>query len=145
MLIDIKSLIAHAQSLKTPFEKIEVALSYIKTTATDAEKVSMVELYPMWAEASEYAIDDELQYRGILYKVLQAHTSQADWTPSVAPALFKVIQAAGVIPNWIQPTGAHDAYALGAKVLFNSKVYESLIAANTYSPITYPAGWKLIG
>lgn len=46
-------------------------------------------------------------------------------------------------PAWVQPTGAHDAYGIGAKVTFNTKRYSSLIAANVWSPTGYPAGWKL--
>lgn len=48
------------------------------------------------------------------------------------------------IPNFVQPTGAHDAYKKGNTVKFEGKVYESLIDANTYSPSAYPAGWKEI-
>ena len=48
------------------------------------------------------------------------------------------------IPDFVQPTGAHDAYKKGDKVKFEGKVYESLIDANTYSPSAYPAGWKEI-
>ena len=48
------------------------------------------------------------------------------------------------IPEFVQPTGAHDAYKKGDKVKFEGKVYESLIDANTYSPSAYPAGWKEI-
>ena len=48
------------------------------------------------------------------------------------------------IEDFVQPTGAHDAYAKGAKVRFNGKVYESVIDNNTYSPSAYPAGWKEI-
>ena len=48
------------------------------------------------------------------------------------------------IPDFVQPTGAHDAYNKGDKVKFEGKVYESLIDANTYSPSAYPAGWKEI-
>lgn len=48
------------------------------------------------------------------------------------------------IPDFVQPTGAHDAYAKGDKVKYNGKVYESLMDANTYSPDAYPAGWKEI-
>ena len=48
------------------------------------------------------------------------------------------------IKDFVQPTGAHDAYAKGDKVRFNGKVYESLIDNNTYSPSAYPAGWKEI-
>lgn len=45
-------------------------------------------------------------------------------------------------PEFVQPTGAHDAYKKGDRVTYNGKVYESLIDANVYSPDTYPAGWQ---
>lgn len=48
------------------------------------------------------------------------------------------------IKDFVQPTGAHDTYAKGAKVRFNGKVYESVIDNNAYSPSAYPAGWKEI-
>lgn len=48
------------------------------------------------------------------------------------------------VPDFVQPTGAHDAYAKGDKVKYNGKVYESLIDNNVYSPDAYPAGWKEI-
>ena len=48
------------------------------------------------------------------------------------------------IKDFVQPTGAHDAYAKGDKVRFNGKVYESLIDNNAYSPSAYPSGWKEI-
>lgn len=48
------------------------------------------------------------------------------------------------IKDFVQPTGAHDAYAKGDKVRYDGKVYESLIDGNTYSPADYPAGWKEI-
>lgn len=140
----ISEIIAYVIDVKTPEEKINMALDFIKTKATDGEKISLIGIYPIWTEAKAYAVGDELQYFGTLYKVIQAHTSQADWQPDKVPALFKVIQPEGVIPQWVQPTGAHDAYAVGAKVLFNGKTYESLISANAYSPEAYLAGWKLI-
>lgn len=46
------------------------------------------------------------------------------------------------IPDFVQPTGAHDAYKKGDKVGFEGKIYESLIDANTYSPSAYPLGWR---
>ena len=48
------------------------------------------------------------------------------------------------IKDFVQPTGAHDAYAKGDKVRYDGKVYESLIDGNTYSPADYPAGWQEI-
>lgn len=47
-------------------------------------------------------------------------------------------------PEFVQPTGAHDAYQIGDRVLYNGKVYESTIANNVYSPDAYPQGWKLL-
>ncbi|MCQ2386196.1 MAG: hypothetical protein MJ078_05940 [Clostridia bacterium] len=43
---------------------------------------------------------------------------------------------------FIQPTGAHDAYPLGAKVKFNNRHYISLLDANVWSPEEYPQGWE---
>lgn len=49
------------------------------------------------------------------------------------------------VEDFVQPTGAHDVYAKGAKVRFQGKVYESTIPNNAYSPAAYPQGWKEIG
>lgn len=46
------------------------------------------------------------------------------------------------IPEFVQPTGAENAYNIGDKVRFEGKIYESLINGNTYSPTAYPLGWK---
>ena len=43
---------------------------------------------------------------------------------------------------FIQPTGAHNAYPLGAKVKFNNRHYISIIDANVWSPEEYPQGWE---
>ena len=45
------------------------------------------------------------------------------------------------VPEFKQPTGAHDAYAKGDKVLFKGATYESAIDNNVYSPEDYPQGW----
>ena len=45
-------------------------------------------------------------------------------------------------PEFVQPTGAHDAYAKGAKVTYNGKRYVSLIDANVWTPEVYPTGWS---
>lgn len=47
-----------------------------------------------------------------------------------------------MIPDFVQPTGAHDAYKIGDQVMFEGKVWESLIDANVWSPTAYPQGWK---
>lgn len=49
------------------------------------------------------------------------------------------------VAEWVQPIGAHDAYAKGDRVTFNGKVWESVIDGNVWSPSVYPAGWTEVG
>lgn len=58
---------------------------------TDADALEAVELFPVWNAGTEYAADERIQYGGALYRVVQAHTSQAGWEPDLTPALFTVI------------------------------------------------------
>ena len=113
---------------------IDVATSYL----SDAEAETVTMLYPEWEEIVSYHVGDRRQYGGLLYKCVQAHVSQADWTPDKVPALW-VRTSTDPFPEWIQPTGAHDAYALGAHVSHNGKHWESDIDANVYEPGVY--GW----
>lgn len=114
----------------------------IKTVAlSDEEITQLVGVYPAFAAGTAYKIGDIVQYSGALYKIVQAHTSQADWTPKLTPALFAPVIPIGTIAEYVQPTGAQDAYKTGDKVAFNGKTYESLIDANVWSPADYPSGW----
>lgn len=108
---------------------------------TDTEGISAPQMFPAWRVGESYAIGDRRQRHGILYTCVQAHTSQADWEPADTPALWKVTTPEGTIPEWVQPTGAHDAYAKGDKVRHNGIVWESTIDANTYEPGVY--GWEV--
>ena len=115
---------------------------------TDEQAMEVVAVYDPWAVGKTYAVGDFLTYgeNGVgdpqLYKVAQAHTSQADWKPDTTPALYVAIglDESG-FPVWSQPTGAHDAYNTGDVVNYNGKLYKSLIDGNVYSPEAYPAGW----
>lgn len=109
---------------------------------TAAEIAAIVEVYPAWAAGVNYVIGDLCAYNGRLYKVIQAHRSQADWTPLQVPALFVDTAPANVIPAWVQPTGAHDAYALGAQVTHNGQVWESTVNANVWMPGVF--GWVVV-
>lgn len=116
--------------------KIEAAAS----TMTDEAALTAVELFPAWETDKAYAVSDRVQYNGILYKCIQAHTSQSDWMPSATPALWKVVSV-DEYPEWVQPTGAHDAYNKGDKVSYNGKHYVCTADANVYAPDVY--GWEL--
>lgn len=116
--------------------KIETAAS----TMPDETALTAVELFPAWAVGKAYVVGDRTQYNGTLYKCIQAHTSQSDWTPDAAPALWKTVSV-DEYPEWVQPTGAHDAYNIGDKVTYNGQHYVCTSDANVYAPDVY--GWRL--
>lgn len=45
-------------------------------------------------------------------------------------------------PEYVQPTGAHDAYHVGDKITYNGKKYECVYDGCVWTPDTYPQGWK---
>ena len=63
----------------------------IVSTFTDENALKVMDLYPMWAVGITVAVGDRYQYDGKLYKCIQAHTTQADWTPDKTPALWTLI------------------------------------------------------
>lgn len=115
--------------------KIEAAAS----TMADETALTAVELFPAWAVGKAYVVSDRVRYNGALYKCVQAHTSQVDWTPDVTPALWVAVSV-DTWPEWVQSTGAHDAYNRGDKVSYNGKHYICTADANVYAPGVY--GWE---
>lgn len=129
-----------ARHLRPLIERAAISLS-------DEDALEAVELFPAWAADTAYNADERIRYGDKLYRVVQTHTSQADWTPDVSPALWTEVALPGEIPVWRQPTGAQDAYQTGDKVHYpdaDSPVYESLIDNNVFSPDDYPAGWAVV-
>lgn len=111
-------------------------------TLSTEDMLDLVDDFKAYHIGSFYLVGDIFSLDNQLYKVLQSHTSQEDWKPSSTPALYKPIAPPNVTPEWVQPTGAHDAYNIGDKVIFEGVVYKSLINGNTWSPKAYPRGWK---
>lgn len=113
-------------------------------TVDDAVALCMPEYFPVWdGNSVAYKVGQRVIYKDVLYKVITAHTSQATWTPVDAPSLFaKVLTSDDGTPlPWEQPDSTNP-YMKGDRVLYNGKVYESLIDNNVWSPDGYPAGWK---
>ena len=123
--------------IRSMIEKAAVSLG-------DDDAIEAPELFPAWAVGVAYAVDDRIRFNDKLYKVVQAHTSQADWEPDKTPALYTEVAKPGEIPVWKQPTGAQDAYNKGDKVHYpgkNDPVYTSTIDSNVWAPDEYPQGW----
>lgn len=122
-------------------QEVRAAMDAAGAQLDDAAALDAMAIYPAWETGTAYAINDRRRYGANLYKCVQAHTSQADWTPDATPALWVKVSVEEW-PEFVQPTGAHDAYNTGDKVTYNGKRYISLIDANVYSPDDYPAGWE---
>lgn len=123
-------------------QAIRAGMQALARTAPDAVLLAQpMAVYDEWsAESMEYVLNDIRQYNGLLYRCVQAHTSQATWTPEAAASLWtRIADPAQEWPEWIQPTGAHNAYAKGAKASHNGKHWISDVDANVWEPGVY--GW----
>lgn len=102
--------------------------------------IEVPEFFEKWDDDSDYEVEDRRVYNGLLYRCVQAHHSQPDWTPDVVPALW-AHASTEEWPEWIQPTGAQDAYMAGDKVIYNGVKYISDVDSNVWAPGVY--GWSV--
>lgn len=124
-----------------------------RTVAADADSMTMdelaacVPLFDDWDDGGiAYAVDDIVAYGGALYRCAQAHTSQADWTPDASRALWTPMGLSmddpEAVPEWVQPTGAHDAYPQGTHVMHSGVEWVSDVDGNVWEPGV--SGWTQV-
>lgn len=103
------------------------------------------DMFEDWQPTVSYKVGQIRKHNDVLYKIVQDHTSQADWLPSNTLSLYEpIILTEGGYPVWSKPSGAHDAYNTGDIVDYNGTLYKSLIDSNVYSPDEYAAGWEVV-
>ena len=115
---------------------------------TDEKAMEVADLYPEWVAKKAYVADEIVKY-GVnsngetqLYKVIQAHTSQTDWTPDTAASLYKKIGfTEDGVSIWTQPLGSTDAYMKGDIVSFENQLWVSTVDNNVWQPGIY--GWEI--
>jgi hypothetical protein len=132
-----------------------VRQSHTRTEHAPEDVPALIAVYRADAsEALEWVANEQVQigtrrlYGGVLYECLQAHMTLSTWTPEVTPALWRVVESEPETPPaWVQPTGAHDAYQLGARVTHNGHEWESLIPDNVWEPGApgTEALWRQVG
>ena len=90
----------------------------------DSTALIGMELYPVWAVGIAVSVGDRYQFNGKLYKCVQAHTTQADWTPDITPALWTVIDVthAGTLEDPI-PAVAGMEYTKGLYYIEDGVIY----------------------
>lgn len=106
-----------------------------------AEKVPS--LFEPWKPDENVAAGVRRYYKGtgLVYECVIGHRTQDDWTPDVTPNLWKVIHMEEW-PEWVQPAGAHDAYAKDAKVAHNGEHWMSDYDGNIWEPGVF--GWRKV-
>ena len=129
-------------------KRLRATIEILAENLDDEAAIDAVELFQNWAVGVEYEKDERVRYNGVLYKVLQSHTSQEDWTPDTASSLFArvLIPDPEAIPVWEQPDSTNP-YMKGDKVHYptaDDDIYESTVDNNVWSPVDYPDGWKIV-
>ena len=131
-------------------ELLNINFNGLLPNLSDEQALQVPLMFPKWQADKEYVVGDRVLYLGVLYKVLQAHTSQQGWEPDITPSLFAknliIKDDSGEqvdIPEWVQPDSTNP-YMIGDKVKFEGKVYQSLIDNNVWSPSAYPEGWEQV-
>lgn len=131
----------------TAAKQLNKALCMFANTLPPEEALVISSVFPEWDLGLKYKKDDYVKY-GLnadgepqIYRVISNHTSQYAWSPEKAVSLFTKVGFTGDgTPVWIQPMGAHDAYAKGDRVSYNDKIYVSDVNNNVWAPDVY--GWK---
>lgn len=132
------------QSGKTEEIALATSIAFVVLAETGTiDEVTAAEhtnVFAEWEPDVNYAVGNLRRHGDKLYKCIQAHKSQSDWTPDVAVSLWvKAGDPAEEWPEWSQPIGAQDAYMSGDKVTHNGKHWVSNTDNNVWEPGVY--GW----
>ncbi len=128
-------------------EQLGRAIQIFVASLDDEKALEVATVYPRYEIGKNYKTGDRFTEGKNnvgdpqLYKVIQDHTSQADWIPSQSPSLYKAIGIVNGYDEWSQPSGAHDTYAKGDIVWYQGKLYISTVDNNAYAPGVVDGQW----
>lgn len=127
------------------FEAVKLRNAIVRGSESLPDDIAseVPELFKPWETNIEYVVGDRVRYEATLYKCIQPHTSQSDWTPSAAFSLWaRTDDPREEWPEWVQPVGASDAYAINSQVSHNNSHWISDVDNNVWEPGVY--GWHNI-
>ena len=120
-------------------KEIRKAIDTFAKNQSDKTLIDNKAAFSLWRAGLSVVRKQILRFNDDLYRVNQDHTTQDDWTPDITPALFTKISLEEY-PEWVQPTGAQDAYNAGDKCSHNGKHWASNLDGNVWEPGIY--GWS---
>lgn len=130
--------------------ELDVVISDLKafirsdiSALTDEQALTVKSLFPNWIDYIDQTMEVGFRvwYNDELYKCIQEHTVQSEWTPDITPALYTKITL-DEWPEFVQPISAETAYNTGDKVTFEGEHYICVMNNCTWSPTAYPAAWE---
>ena len=124
-------------------KEIRKAIDTFAKNQSDKTLIDNKAAFEWWCPGIAAEKDKIYRFGDDLYRCIQPHTTQSDWTPDITPALFVKISLEE-FPQWVQPTGAHDAYNKGDKVSDEGKHWISEIDGNVWKPGTVVGAWSEI-
>lgn len=105
---------------------IQAAVKYARSVADDQEALEIKMLYKEFDKqiGKALAVGEYVQYGDKLYRVIQAHTAQANWTPDITASLFVVIdkEHEGTLEDPI-PAQINMEYFSGKYYIENDVIY----------------------
>ena len=107
-----------------------IDLYNVEAKITDEERESLYALARQHAKP-QYNYDAEIEAIWAAIRELQQAQEEGGGT-----------EPTDEWPEYVQPTGAHDAYGVGDKITWNGKHYICIFANCVWSPADYPAGWQ---
>ena len=124
-------------------KEIRKAIDTFAKNQSDETLIDNTAAFEPWRSGIAAEKDKIYRFGDDLYRCIQPHTTQDDWTPDITPALFTKISLEEY-PQWVQPTGAHDAYNKGDKVSDEGKHWISEMDGNIWKPGTVAGAWSKI-
>ncbi|WP_418664322.1 carbohydrate-binding protein [Anaerotruncus massiliensis (ex Liu et al. 2021)] len=123
---------------------LRAAMDAAAAALTDEQALKAAALYPLWDGGAQYDAGERVRFGGALYKCVQAHAAQPDWTPTAAPSLWAkvLVSDTGEALPWEQPESTNP-YMKGDKVTHGGKTWVSTIDNNVWEPGVY--GWEETG
>lgn len=144
-LIDAARTRAELEERTRPLTEAEVNRMIITAqintlTVDDNTALRMTEFYPEWSAGIDYTVGYKVKYNELLYKCLMDHKSQEGWEPPEAVSMWAKVLTSddGEALPWEQPEST-NGYAVGDKVTYNGKTWQSTVDNNVWEPGVY--GW----
>lgn len=125
--------------LRDILNKIEE--SYIKSSLSKEEQTELEEMARKHAkpENSYASLQSQIDDLARRIEALESDVKELKGESTEEPT-----EPVEEYPEYVQPTGAHDAYKVGDKITYNGKHYECIFDNCVWNPDEYPQGWKLI-